>query len=162
MATAKRPVHQVPVLLKTKKHIKAYLLNNYGDKPFFDCNDKHHNTLLALLSKSIFPNMQHIPLYEEDVKIYISKSDYLNHGAWMGPKQMLWFNQFVNALMIEALISRVDSYMELVPNARMNKGIDWALEKLRMNDEDWNPEAIIKSYYRWRKKHNRQLFYNKN
>lgn len=151
----------VPVELYTKKHIKIYLQNNFGDKPFFKPDHIFHNYFMLCLSQGVFTNPQRIPTYPEKIRVYITKWDYQRFGCWMSPKQMLWFNTHVDFYMKTVFRTYVDSYINHMPNPVLKDAFQYALTEMKITDDDWELETIKKDYYRSRKKRGKKLLYTK-
>jgi hypothetical protein len=154
-------VQKVSVLIQTKKHIKAYLINNFGDKPFFEPEHIFHDYFILCLTQSVFTNPQRLPLYNEELKVFITKHDYERFGAWMNPKQMQWFNKHVDFYMKAIFTAYLDSYFAHSPKKKLKDAKDYALGEMNITSDDWEDETITKYYYRSRLKRNKKLLYNK-
>lgn len=152
----------VPVDLKTKKHVKAYLLNNFGERPFIESTHIFHNFMILCLSHQLTYRNDEVPEYPELMKIYITKKDYELYGCWMNPRQMQLFNGHVDFYMKSIMCVFIDVYLEYYPGSQLNKGIQHALQKMKITDEDWDTESITKYYYRYRNRTGGTLLYRKN
>lgn len=151
----------VPVDLKTKKHVKAFLLNNFGEKPFIESTHIFHNFLLLCLSHSLTYRINEVPEYPEEMKIYITKKDYELYGCWMNPRQMQLFNSHVDFYMKSVMTVFVDVYLEFYPHRVLKDGIYHALAKMKITEDDWEFDAVKKYYYRYRTRNGGKLLYNK-
>lgn len=155
------PVKSVSVQLFTKPHIRAYLHNNFGERPLIDSTHIFHNYLLLCLAHSQHARIPSVPEYPVEMRIYISKIDYERHGCWMNPRQMQLFNIHVDFWMKALLVAHTDSYLIHKPGAKLKDALAYSLNELNVTDDDWDIETVQKSYYRSRIKRNKFLMYDK-
>lgn len=152
----------VPVQLYTKKHIKAYLLNNFGPKPCIDSTHIFHNYLLLCFSHTLQLNIeQFLKGHTEEMAIYITRSDYKNYGSWLNARQMHFFNRHVDQYMKDILFAKIDTFLEMDKKPVLKEAIYYGINNLKVTDDDWEYETIVKSYYRYRTRNNLPLLYVK-
>lgn len=152
---------QVSVLLKTKKHIRAYLLNNFGEQPMIDSKHIFHNYLLLCYSHTLTLNMHEMLKDTVDMKLYITPSDNQRYGCWLNARQMHFFNTHVDAFMKELLISKADSYLDLHHRPVLKDALAYALDYLKVTEDDWEWDTIVRHYHRSRERRGRPLLYKK-
>lgn len=154
-------IGQVSVELKTKPHVKAFLLNNFGERPMIDSTHIFHNFLLLCLTHSLTYRIDDVPEYPETMKIYITKNDYNLYGCWMNPRQMQLFNGHVDHSMKMLLTAHTDTYLAHKPNALLKDALLYSLGEMKIDEDDWSLETITKYYYRSRQNRNKPLLYVK-
>ena len=145
-------MNNVPVLFKTEKHIKAYLLNNFGERPSFDCSNIFHDFLLLALSHTQRNHLNEIQEFPESMTIYITKSDYKNFGCWLNLLQMKYLNKHIDAHIKEKLVLFLNTYLDMSTKKNLSLAIEFALVALNISEEDWDPDSIKRFYHRYRKR----------
>lgn len=154
-------INHVGILLNTKKHIRAYLLNNFGEKPVFDNKHIFHDFLLLCLSHQLTFNANNFIEYPDTCKIYVTKNDYDRYGCWLNLVQTHYFNMHVDSYMKALLVSYTDSYLSLSQNKKLISALEFSLDVLKVTDNDWSVESVTRYYHRHRKRTNKPLLYNK-
>lgn len=154
-------IDRISVKLLTKKHIKAYLINNFGEKPLIDCKHIFHNYLLLCYSHSLTYKMDDLNRNSVEMNIYITPDDYNRYGCWLNARQMHFFNCHANDYLQALVCAMADTFLEVHPNPKLKDALEYALKYIKLSDEDWDMETVTKFYYRHRKYNNRPLLYNK-
>lgn len=152
---------RVSVQLHTKAHIKAYLTNNFGEKPLIGSTHIFHNYLLLCYSHTLTLNMDEMGQNTIPMVIYITPSDYRNYGCWLNARQMHFFNQHVDEYMKSLLVAYIDSYMDLHKSPRIKDAAAYALKRLNISEDDWEWDTIKKYYYRHRLRNDKPILYNR-
>lgn len=155
------PVDRISVKLVTKAHIKAYLINNFGEKPLIDCKHIFHNYLLLCYSHSLTYKMDDLNRNSVEMNIYITPDDYNRYGCWLNARQMHFFNCHAEDYMKSLVIAMADTYLEVHPQPKLKNALEYALRQIKLTDEDWDMETVTKFYYRHRKYTGKPLLYNK-
>jgi hypothetical protein len=151
----------VSVELCTKRHIKAFLLAQFGEKPTIDSTHIFHNFLVLCLCHQLRYRIPDVPEYQEKMKIYITKRDYELYGCWLNPRQMQFFNGHVDFFMKTLLVAHADTYLMHHPKPKLKNALEYALEQIGVSDEDWDMETVKKAYYRSRLRRRTFLLKNK-
>lgn len=154
-------IQRVGVLLKTKKHIKAYLISNFGEFPVIDSKSIFHNHFLFCLAHRLLRDMDKCIEYTESCKLYITRDDYERYGCWLNKKQAHLFNEHVDTMMKSEIVIRIQMHMEYNEKATLNSAILDSLKRMGLTDEDWNPESIVRYYHRYRQRKGMPLLYDK-
>lgn len=151
----------VSVQFFTKPHIKAYLINNFGERPAIDSRSIFHNFLILCLAHSLHRGINEVPEYPEEMRLYISKDDYDRFGCWMNPRQIQLFNQHVDFYMKAVLVAHADTYLLHKQGALLKDALYYSLGELKLSDEEWNIESVTRYYHRSRIHREKFLMYQK-
>lgn len=154
-------MQRVGVILKTNKHIKAYLISNFGDCPVIDSKSVFHNHFLFCLTHRLVQHMDTVADYQESCKLYITKDDYERYGCWLNNKQAHLFNMHVDSMMKNEIVIRIQMILEYNSQATLSSAIYDSLKRMGLTDEDWNPESITRYFHRYRQRKGLPLLYDK-
>lgn len=142
----------VPVDIPTKKYIKAYILAKLGAQPLMTLQGNS-------IGRKLYDLMEHSTNeradqfsskhYTEKVKVYIPIRQFKRRGVNLNSSNIKNFNLFVEEELKHRFHTLMDDFVEQLPNVLSN--LPEIRRRLGIDFEDWNDEAMIKSYYRYRK-----------
>jgi hypothetical protein len=151
----------VSVQIKTTRQIKAFLTNNYGQDIVFPRGSICCNHLILVLSKAYMRHEELIADYSEEVKLYISIDTYNRFGCYLNKTQTMYFNMFVDEYMKAKLCCYADSYLRIVENAKLYKAIEYAMDMIKISDEDWQTDSVKRFYHRYRIRNGLPILHDK-
>ena len=150
-------VQHVSIDIKTHKHIKAYLENNFGKPVHFSRNSIFLNKMILCLTHDRYRNYKDIAEFEYDLKISVPLDTYYRYGCYMNLRQEQLINLFIDKLMKIQFTSHVDTHLELSEKKSLTKAIYYALDHLKITEEDWNFDCVKRYYHRYRTENNLPL-----
>jgi len=151
----------IPIEIPTKKYIRAFIINQLGDKPFMTPDNIIGNKFFDVLERSTNERRTEFSAkhYNSKIRVYISLHTFRQRGSFLNETNVKNFNGFLQLLIKERVRFLLDFYV------REYKSFEKALVEVRavmkLNDEDWDTESIRKDYYRYRLKNNLPLLYQK-
>jgi len=151
----------VSVQVKTKRHIEAFLKNNYGNPVRFDRNAIFHNYFLLCLSHTHFQHANRVADYPIELKLQVPIDVYERYGCYVNEVQNRFFNTFVDAHMKVLLCNYADTYLHMSDKMNLTKALEYAMDMIRVSDQDWDFDSVKRYYHRYRVRNGKPLLYNK-
>lgn len=151
----------VPVKIRTKSYIKAYLISRFGHKPVMSQASHIGSKFYDLLShrENDFEKILSSVLYNEEIKLFVSHYTFYTRGGFISNKKIKAFNLFMELEIKRSLRFYLDFYLSLTNS--FEKSLPYAMERLGIEPEDWNEDSIKKDYYRYRIKAGSPMIYKK-
>lgn len=147
----------VSVVIPTKPYLKAWILNELGETPLM--NYKHHigSKLVDLLEykRNWRPNEYAPHNYPAQLKVYISRFVFQNHGCHLNETNIIRFNSYLEEYFKSMVHWKLDVFVLLTEN--LDASMELLRDQLKLDEEVFPYELLKKDYYRYRKK-NGQLF----
>ena len=151
----------VSVEINTTRQVKAFLMNNFGKEVVFPRGSIYNNHMILVLSKAYTRHEDDVAEYAETVKVYISIDVYERYGCYLNKTQMMYFNTFIDEYMKKVLCCYVDSYLRIVPDAKLMKAIEYGMDMIKISDDDWQTDSVKRFYHRYRTRNGLPLLYEK-
>lgn len=149
----------ISITIPTKDYIQAYVLSSLGAKPVM--NTSHHlgSKFIDLLSREpIIENNERLStVLNYPLKLYISYHSFKHKGCHLSNKNLKVFNAYLEKEIKDKFRYCMDFYMEFNPHLKANLPI--VKKRLGLDKVDLDNEALLKDYYRYRKRNNLGVFY---
>lgn len=144
---------EVSVIISTEKHIKAYIEKNFGvSVPF--ANSKFINSLIKLcLMHDKLRDSKRKRKYPCEVKLYIPIDSYERFGSYFNPNQSCKFNHIVDEYLKHIVASHITAYLHVSPVPVLKEAIYYALDRIKLDDDDWEYDSVKRYYSRYREEH---------
>lgn len=151
----------IPIEIPTKKYIKAYLINEFGERPVMNSNTPIGSKLIDLLQHQFTSECEEIDniRYDARVKLFISKHTFLHRGAFITKNNLKVFNIFCTRQIKERFRFAMDFYFEVDPSFTTN--LPYVRKQLGIEIESWDDDSMKKDYYRYRKATGKPLLYKR-
>ena len=151
----------VGVQVKTRKHIHAFLKNNYGSPARFDRTTIFHNHFILCLSHTHYQHANRVADYPIEIKVQVPVDVYERYGCYVNEVQTKFFNTFVDAHMKVLLVNFADTYLHMSGHRDLTKALVYAMDMMRVSDDDWDFDSVKRFYHRYRTRNGLPLIYNK-
>lgn len=151
----------VSVQVKTRKHIEAFLKNNYGSPARFDRTTIFHNHFILCLSHTHFQHANRVADYPVQMKIQVPVDVYERYGCYVNEVQNKFFNTFVDAHMKVLLVNFADTYLHMDGHKNLTKAIQYSMDMMRVSEDDWEFDSVKRFYHRYRIRNGKPLIYQK-
>jgi len=151
----------IPIELPTKPYIRAYLLSNLGEKPVMNATHKIGRSFFSILQHSLNKDRTNFfpSAYKANITVYVTIDDFNHRGACVNASNIRYFNLFLEQEVKERFYFLMDTYVELLPSFEAH--LPTVRKRLNIDIEDWADDSMKKDYYRYRKRNNLPLLYNK-
>lgn len=150
----------IGIEIRTKPYIKAFLINQFGEKPIMNNGSHIGSKFCGLLSHreddtGEKPNLR----FKDQVKLYVSYHTFSHAGFIMDYNNQRNFNLYVEHLIKIRFRFYMDFKIELDPSFMNN--LPYVREQLGIDMDAWDSDSIKKDYYRYRLKTGKSLLYKK-
>lgn len=151
----------VKINIPTKRYLKAFLQNRFGEELLLSHHDPYGKCLYVLLSDNRKrKDMQPISGdYKEEMNVSLHRDAFRHYGFSISKTGVRAFNTFVEELFKEMVHSYIDGRLEVKP--KLKDAIADMRIYFKIDDDDWDYESIKKDYYRYRKRNGKALLYEK-
>lgn len=143
-------IQEISVTINTEKHIKAYIEKNFGATVPFSAS-KFFNSLIKLcLCHHKVRDADRKKKYEHPITLYVPIDAYERFGAYFSPNQACKFNHIVDDYLKNIIASHITARLSLAPNPVLKEAIYYGLERMNLNDDDWEYDTVKRFYSRYR------------
>ena len=151
----------IPIEIPTKNYIKAYLINEYGEKPLMNYETPIGNKFVDLLQHEFTPDCEEVQniRYDARIKLFIPKHTFLHRGAFINNERLKQFNIFCTREIKNHFRFMMDFYFDVDPTFTAN--LPFVREKLGIEVDAWDDDSMKKDYYRYRKATGKPLLYKR-
>lgn len=151
----------IPVVIPTKKYIKAYIENELGKSPIMLKGNPITNKLYDLLEHNLNERKYETNArYNDSIKLYIPMRLYRVRGCRLNHTNIKSFNQFIEETIKDKMRFLLDFSIEIFPSFMQH--LPEVRRKLGIDIEAWDDDSIRKDYYRYRKEKGLPPLYAKN
>ena len=153
-------IMNIPVVIPTKKYIRAYVISKFGDKPLMNTTHLFGSKFYDLLSHKVEDKdylIRNRPVFNSEMKLYIPYCTFASRGGFISNQNMKIFNAFMEGNIKEHYRFCMDTLIEINPFFEEN--LKKVREIIGIDVEHWDSDSIKKDYYRYRKTNNLPLLY---
>lgn len=141
-----------PVVIPTKKYIRAYIEACYGERPSVDREDIVGSKILDLLAKPSKYYDWECTDYETDIKIFLPIKAMREHGVGLTKTSTRYFNSF----MTDVIKKELCTYLDIMTSQRvkLKHAIEEYQNHFSFTEDNFSSDTIKKIYDRYRKRNN--------
>lgn len=149
----------ISILLPTKKYIKAYLINQLGEKPLMNTTTLFGSKFYDLLQHKE-PSENEIEIgynFNSEIKVYINIHTFRHRGCFISKSNAKSFNDFVESYIKNHYRTCMDFYVSIFPNFMVH--LPDVRKQIGIDIDHWDDDSMKKDYYRYRKRNGLPLLY---
>jgi hypothetical protein len=151
----------ISIELPVKPYVRAYIIHRYGLNPVLSKDNDIGNKLYDLLEHATNERASEYSskVYTTSIKVFISMRTFRVRGSRINETNVQNLNQYIEDQIKFLFHYLMDFYISILPSFVSN--LTQVRFFLGISEDDWETDSMKKDYYRYRKKQQKPLLYDK-